>query len=344
MSPTEQAAETTIPGAAVVPGRRFVSIVTPTYNEASNVDELARRIRGVMDAIPDLDWEHIVIDNASVDSTVERVKRIIANDERVRMIVNARNFGQLRSPCHALLQARGDAVIVLASDLQDPPELIPELLRPWYAGAPVVAAVKRRTDEGFFLRSARSLYYALLERVADVAIVRDFTGFGLYDRKVVERLRDVPDAFPYLRGLVSDLGFAVARVPFDKPQRQRGLTSNSFFSLYDLAMVGLTTHSRVPLRMASMTGFVLSLLSAMVGIAYVIYKLLFWYQVPFGIAPLLIGMFFLGSVQLFFIGMLGEYLGIVHATTLRRPWVVERERVNWVDDSAPRAKGPSPQA
>jgi len=324
-----------------VPSRRLLSILTPTYNEESNVDELARRIRCVMEGLPHLDWEHIVIDNASVDSTVERVKRIIATDKRVRLIVNARNFGQLRSPCHGLIQARGDAVVILASDLQDPPELIPQLLEAWASGFPVVAAVKRGTEESFALRMVRRLYYVLLERVADVAIIRDFTGFGLYDRKVVERIREVPDAFPYLRGLVSDLGFAVARVPFDKPERKRGLTSNNLFSLYDVAMVGLTTHSRVPLRMASMTGFVLSMLSALVGSAYVGYKLLYWDQVPFGIAPLLMGMFFLGSVQLFFIGMLGEYLSIVHATTLRRPWVVERERVNWTDDSAAPATGPS---
>jgi glycosyltransferase involved in cell wall biosynthesis len=340
MSELEQASNPSeLEGAA--PPRRLISIVTPTYNEESNVDELARRIRCVMEGLPHLDWEHIVIDNASVDSTVERVKRIIASDKRVRLIVNARNFGQLRSPCHGLIQARGDAVILLASDLQDPPELIPELLEAWSAGFPVVAAVKRRAEESLALRMVRRLYYVLLERVADVAIIRDFTGFGLYDRQVVERIREVPDAFPYLRGLVSDLGFAVARVPFDKPERRRGLTSNNFFSLYDVAMVGLTTHSRVPLRMASMTGFVLSMLSAFVGCAYVGYKLLYWDRVPFGIAPLLMGMFFLGSVQLFFIGMLGEYLSIVHATTLRRPWVVERERVNWVDDSAARATGPS---
>jgi glycosyltransferase involved in cell wall biosynthesis len=318
-----------------------VSIVTATFNEQDNVEELSRRIRDVMSQLPRYDYEHIFIDNASTDATVERVKHLIESDERIRLIVNVRNFGQVRSPTYGVLQAEGDVVVSLASDLQDPPELIPRFLQQWEQGFKVVAGVKARVEEGFLIGAARSAYYQLLRRISDVEVIAGFTGFGLYDRCVVRELRRLNDAYPYLRGLVSELGYAVARIPFDKPARRRGMSSNGLLSLYDMAMLGITSHSRAPLRVATMTGFGFSLLSAFVAFGYLVAKLLFWERIPFGFAPLLIGVFFLGSLQLFFIGVVGEYLGAVHLNVLKRPLVVEKERVNWPKESPRLDRGPT---
>jgi glycosyltransferase involved in cell wall biosynthesis len=311
------------------PRRKRISIVTPTYNEENNVDELCDRIRDVMETLPQYEWEHLFIDNASVDGTVDRIRARIAVDPRVGLIVNVRNFGHVRSPYYGIIEADGDAVISLASDLQDPPELLPRFLEGWEEGFKVVAGVKAKTEEGFVIGAMRGLYYRLLARIADVEVIQGFTGFGLYDREVIVHLRRLDDAYPYLRGLVSELGYAHKAIPFDKPARKAGKSSNNFFSLYDLAMLGFVSHSRVPLRVAAMVGFLFSMLSGVVAVGYFVAKILFWESIPFGFAPLIIGVFFLGSLQLFFVGVLGEYLGVMYLNILRRPLVVERHRVNW---------------
>jgi glycosyltransferase involved in cell wall biosynthesis len=311
------------------PRRKRISIVTPTYNEENNVDELCDRIRDVMETLPQYEWEHLFIDNASVDGTVDRIRARIAVDPRVGLIVNVRNFGHVRSPYYGIIEADGDAVISLASDLQDPPELLPRFLEGWEEGFKVVAGVKATAEEGFVIGAMRSTYYRLLAKIADVEVIQGFTGFGLYDRDVIVHMRELRDAYPYLRGVVSELGYPHKKVPFDKRARKAGRTSNNFFTLYDLAMLGFTSHSRVPLRIAAMTGFALSMLSGSVAGGYLAMKLLFWDNIPFGFAPLLIGVFFLGSLQLFFIGLVGEYLGVMYLNVLRRPLVVEKERLNW---------------
>jgi len=307
----------------------LISIVTPCYNEEDNVAELHRRIADQFAAMPDLDYEHVFIDNASIDGTVAAIRRLASADSHVKAIVNSRNFGHIRSPMHALLQVRGDAVITMAADLQDPPELIPAFVAKWREGYRVVAGVKPRSAESALMAMVRRGYYQTVGRIADVRLIANFTGFGLYDRSVVEIARRYDDPYPYFRGMVADIGFAHVEIPYDKPRRSRGITKNNFYTLYDLAMLGITSYSKVPLRLATMAGFSLSLVSLLIALAYLVLKLVFWDRFGLGMAPVLIGMFFLASVQLFFIGILGEYIGNIHTQVLKRPLVIERERINF---------------
>lgn len=307
-----------------------VSIVTPCYNEESNILHLYERIIAVLDTCPGYAYEIIFIDNASTDNTVTLVKSLIEKDSRVRLIVNARNFGHIRSPYYGLLQATGDAVILMASDLQDPPELIPEFIKQWEAGFKIVAGVKTTSEESRLFFKIRKMYYAMVNRISNIKLINNFTGFGLYDQSVIDVLKGLNDSYPYLRGLVSELGFDVAQVEFNQPQRQRGITKNNFYTLYDIAMLGITSHSKVPLRMAVFAGFCLSAASLMMAFFYLVLKLLFWNTFALGTAPLLIGLFFFASVQLFFLGLIGEYVGNLQTQILNRPLVVEKERVNFL--------------
>ncbi|MBZ0096125.1 MAG: glycosyltransferase family 2 protein [Sulfuricella sp.] len=308
---------------------KLISIVTPCFNEEGNVDELYTRIRDQMATLPQYGYEHIFIDNASTDNTVAKIKEIAARDQRVKLIVNVRNFGHVRSPIHAILHAKGDAIIGMASDLQDPPELIPKFLTRWAEGFKVVLGVKPSSRESFAMSLVRRLYYRTIGRISDVQLIPDFTGFGLYDREVINIIRDLEDPYPYFRGLISELGFEYATIPFEQPRRIRGITKNNFYTLYDLAMLGITSHSKVPLRIATMAGFALSGVSLLIALGYLIAKLLFWDSFSLGSAPILIGIFFFASVQLFFIGILGEYIGAIHTQVLKRPLVIEKERVNF---------------
>ena len=314
----------------------FISIVSGTFNEEDNVEELYERVKRVFqERLPDDSYEMIVIDNASTDGTVAVLKRLAANDVRLKIIVNNRNFGHIRSPVHAILQARGDAVVAIASDLQDPPELIPELVAKWREGYSIVAGVKPKSLETPLMWVVRRLYYRVIGAIADVDLVQNFTGFGLYDGSVIEAIRKLDDPYPYFRGIISELGFRVAQLPYTQHPRVRGITKNNFYTLYDLAMLGITSHSKVPIRLATMAGFALSLLSLAISFTYLVLKLMFWEYFGFGTAPILIGLFFFSSVQLFFIGLLGEYVASIHTQVLKRPLVVERERVNFdnVQDS-----------
>lgn len=306
-----------------------VSIVTPCYNEENNVFPLYERITAVLDTCPDYAFEIIFIDNASTDNTVDTIKSLIKKDSRVRLIVNARNFGHIRSPYYGLLQATGDAVILMASDLQDPPELIPEFIKQWEGGYKIVAGVKTTSEESRLFFTIRKIYYSMVNRIANIKLINNFTGFGLYDRRVIDIMKSLNDPYPYLRGLVSELGFDVAEVIFNQPQRTRGITKNNFYTLYDIAMLGITSHSKVPLRLAVFAGFALSATSLGMALLYLLLKLMFWNSFTFGTAPLLIGLFFFASVQLFFLGLLGEYVGNLQTQILNRPLVVERERVNF---------------
>jgi glycosyltransferase involved in cell wall biosynthesis len=309
--------------------QKLISVVTGCYNEEENVRELSRRIKAVFDALPEYDYEHILIDNASADGTQQILREMAAKDPKIRVIINTRNFGHIRSPYHGMLQGRGDAVVVMASDLQDPPEMIPDFLRKWEEGYKVVMGVKTQSQESAAMYAVRKLYYGLSGRLSDIKLVHNFTGFGLYDRVVITQLRQIDDPYPYFRGLVADLGHEAARIPFNQPRRKRGITKNNFFTLYDLAMLGVTNHSKVPLRMATMAGFALSAISLLIAFGYLIAKLFFWSQFAMGTAPILIGFFFFMSVQLFFIGMIGEYVGAIHTQVLKRPHVIEKERINF---------------
>lgn len=316
---------------------KIVSIVTPCFNEEENVEELYRRVRGVLEGLQDCDYEHIFIDNASTDGTVRAVKALAATDRRVKLIVNVRNFGHIRSPMHAMMQARGDAVVFMAGDLQDPPELLEALIAKWEAGYKAVVGTKRTSEETFAMALIRKLYYRVAGNIAEVRLVPDYTGFGLYDREIVEAIRRIDDPYPYFRGLIAELGYECAIVPYDQKIRRRGITKNNFYTLYDMAMLGITSHSKVPLRLATMLGFGLGFLSLIVSFGYLGLKLFYWEQFSLGVAPLLIGVFFFASIQLFFIGILGEYIGAIHTQVLKRPLVVERERVNFDEPQGSRA-------
>jgi glycosyltransferase involved in cell wall biosynthesis len=311
-----------------VPERKLISIVTPCYNEEDNIDELYERIVAVMATQP-YDYEHICIDNASTDRTVERIKEIAARDKRVKLIVNARNFGHIKSPYYGILQSRGDACILIASDLQDPPEMIAEFIKKWEDGYKTVLAVKPESDEASLMFFARKAYYRFITRISEVPLVKNATGAGLFDRVVVDILRNIEDSYPYFRGLLCEIGFPIATVPFKQPRRARGITKNNFYTLYDIAMLGITNHSKMPLRLMAMGGFLLSFLSLAVAFIFFIAKLVYWNSFQLGTAPIVIGIFFFGAIQAFFIGVLGEYIGSIHTQVRKMPLVVELERVNF---------------
>ncbi|WP_229207210.1 MULTISPECIES: glycosyltransferase family 2 protein [unclassified Duganella] len=306
----------------------MISIVTPCYNEEDNIDELYKRIAEVMASQP-YDYEHICIDNASTDGTLRKLKELAARDKRLKIIVNARNFGHIKSPYHAILQANGDACVLIASDLQDPPEMIPEFIKKWEAGYKTVLAVKPESEESSLMFFVRKAYYRFITRISDVPLVQNATGAGMFDRAVLDILRKIDDPYPYFRGLLCEIGFPIATVEFKQPRRARGITKNNFYTLYDIAMLGITNHSKIPLRLMAMGGFLLAFLSLIVALAFFVAKLCFWNSFQLGMAPLLIGIFFFGAIQAFFIGMLGEYIGSIHTQVRKMPLVVELERVNF---------------
>ena len=303
--------------------------MTPCYNEEENVRPLFEAVKKVFADLPQYEFEHLFIDNSSADRTVDILREMAAEDSRVKVIVNTRNFGHIRSPHHGLLQGQGDAVIALMADFQDPPEMIPLYLAKWEEGYKVVLGVKTSSDESAMMYFFRTLYYKFLDRVADVELIQHATGSGLYDQQVLDVLRKIEDPYPYVRGLIADIGFEVCKIEYHQAQRRHGISKNNFYSLYDLAMVGITNHSKFPLRLAALMGFVMSGMSLLIAAAYLVAKLMFWYRYPAGVAPVLIGVFFFASVQLFFIGVLGEYVGAIYTQVRNRPLVIEKERINF---------------
>jgi glycosyltransferase involved in cell wall biosynthesis len=308
---------------------KTVSIVTPCFNEEQNVFEVYDRVRTVMASLPGYRYEHIFIDNASHDNTLAILKYLAQTDQNVKVIANSRNFGPVRSPMHGMQEARGDVVIGVAADLQEPPELITDFIHEWEKGIPVVIAVKKTSDENRFVFWLRSQFYQLVNRLSDVETYAHFTGFGLYDRRVMDLVKSFNDPFPYFRGMIADIGLPHAEVVFNQPVRKRGVSHHSLFNLYEIAMLGITNLSKVPLRLVTFTGFFLSVLSVLTGLGYLIYKLIFWGRFSTGMAPVLIGLFFFASIQLLFMGIVGEYVGAIHTHVQKRPLVIEKERINF---------------
>ena len=313
-----------------------ITVLTPCYNEADNVRTLYERVRAVFQPLTGYTYEHLFIDNASTDATVAILREIAAADRNVKVIVNTRNFGHVRSPYHALLQCRGDAVIGMAADLQDPPELIPAFLAKWREGYKVVLGVKEKAEESALMSAIRRAGYQVIDRLSEVKQVRNSTGFGLYDKAFVAVLRRLPDPYPYFRGIVAELGFRYATVPYTQPQRVRGFTKNNLYTLYDLGVQGIVNHSRIPLRVATIVGFISSVITLLAALVYFVMKMLFWYNLPIGVAPVIIGLFCVASVQLFFLGVLGEYVGSIYTQVRNRPLVVEQERINFDAADQPR--------
>lgn len=306
-----------------------ISFVSPTYNEEQNVDELYCRVTAIWVLYPQYQFEYIVIDNASTDATVEKLKSLAKEDPRLKIIVNIRNFGHIRSPYWGLMQASGDAVIYFASDLQDPPELIPKFIEEWERGFGVVLAVKPVSEGNWLIHFFRKSYYRLLNKISDVELINDTTGFGLYDKRVIDEIRKIRDPYPYLRGLICELGFPTKQIPFNQPRRLRGVSKNNFYTLFDIAMLGIVSHSLVPIRIASFLGMLIGGLSLILGFLFFIAKLIWWHSFPMGIAPIIIIALSLFGLLFIFIGILGEYIGSIQSYVQNRPIVVEQERINF---------------
>jgi len=313
--------------------RKKISILTPCYNEEGNIAELISAVRNVFSKLPQYDYEHVFIDNCSTDKTVTILKDIASSDKKIKIILNARNFGYIRSPFYGLLQCQGDAVILIVADFQDPPDLISTFLQKWEEGFKIVIGVKKQSKENPLVFALRKVFYRMLAKVADnhEPPIENFTGFGLYDQKFIEVLRKLDDPYPFFRGLITELGFNRYEVEFIQPLRKEGKSKSNFFSLYDLAMLGFINHSKLPLRLSAFIGFGTAVLSLLVAFIYFVYKLIYWDWFTAGVAPLVIGVFFFSSVQLFFIGVIGEYIGAIHTQVRKRPLVIEKERVNFED-------------
>lgn|SRR5574344_1187856 len=309
-----------------------ISIVAACYNEESNIDILYEKIKEQMDKFESkYEWEIIYIDNCSTDSTVEHLRKLASQDKHVKVILNSRNYGHIRSPFYGLINAYGDAVITIASDLQDPPELISQFINKWEEGYKLVLGQKTSSDESFYMYQIRKLYYFIIGKIADdnTEQLRQFTGTGLYDKCVVDVFRTYDDPYPYFRGMVSEVGFEKAFIPFNQPKRKNGITKNNFYTLYDMAMLGIVKHSKIPLRLVTFIGFLSSFICLFTALFYFIYKLLFWQSFEVGMAPLVIGLFFFASVQLFVVGIVGEYVGAIYTRVDKKPLVIEKERINF---------------
>jgi glycosyltransferase involved in cell wall biosynthesis len=308
---------------------KLISIVTPCFNEEENVEELYRQVKAIFEQLPQYRYEHIFIDNASTDKTVAILRQLATDDNQVKVIVNSRNFGHIRSPYYGLLQAQGDAVILIVADLQDPPELIKNFIQTWEQGNKIAIGVKPKSQESRLIFNIRRLGYYWINKIADIQLIKNFTGFGLYDKEVIHALHAYDDPYPYFRGMIADIGFNIVEIPYNQPKRQKGISKNNFYTLYDIGMLGITSYSKIPLRLAAMGGFFLSAVSLAISIIFFIVKLIFWNTFHAGIAPVLIGLFFFSSVQLFFIGLLGEYIASINTRVMKRPLVIEKERINF---------------
>ena len=308
-----------------------ISVVSGCYNEEDNLQEFYDRIVEAFRQLPDYTYEIILADNCSTDRSREILREIAAKDPQFKVILNANNFGHIRSPFNAMLQAKGDAVVLLCSDLQEPPEMIHDFVKQWEAGYQAVCGVKPKSRENPLMFQVRRFYYWLLASCSETPQIRNFTGFGLYDRKVINAIKKFNEPYPYFRGLVSEIGFRRVEVPFIQAARKHGKTKNNFFTLYDIAMTGFVSHTKLPLRLAAFVGFFLAMLSLLVAIGYFIYKLLYWQTFNLGLAPMVIGIFFFSSVQLIFIGVIGEYIGAIWTQVKNKPLVIEEERINFTE-------------
>ena len=316
--------------------RKKVSILIPCFNEEENVVPMSNAVVEMFEKqLPQYDYELLFIDNDSRDNTRPLLRQICKQNPKVKAIFNAKNFGQFNSPYYGILQTSGDCVISMVCDFQDPLELIPQYLEAWEEGYKIVIGVKSKTKEGLIMRGCRTLYYKLLHKMSQVDIIEHFTGSGLYDRDFVEVLRDLKDPTPFLRGIVAELGYRRKEIPYEQPKRRAGKTHNNFFTLYDAAMLSFTSYTKTGLRLATFLGMLLAFGSFMVGMVYLILKLCYWDRFDAGTAPLLIGIFFIGSILLFFMGLMGEYIISINQRVMNRPLVIEEERINFDPEDKP---------
>ncbi|OSM05114.1 putative glycosyl transferase family protein [Magnetofaba australis IT-1] len=317
-------------------------MVVACYNEVMNARMIYTAIKDVWECMPNHNLEILFIDNGSTDGTRDILRELAQEDpETVKVILNARNYGTVRSHPYGYLQATGDCVVSLAADFQDPPELIPDFVELWDQGNEVVYADRLASFESPVMASVRNIFYKLARRISDVDLIENFNGLGLYDRRVIELFRQMDDPYPYFRGIIAEIGLNRASVPYNQPTRRAGVTKNNFFTLYDIAMNGITSHSKMPLRLVTLSGFLLGAISLMAAVIYLIYKILFWDSFQLGMAPLVIGQFLFNSIIIFILGLIGEYIGFINTRILKRPMVVESERLNFAS-VPPDQRIPSP--
>ncbi len=309
---------------------KTVSIMVPCYNEEENVVPMSQALIAMFEQdLPQYDYEILFIDNHSTDTTRVKLRQLCAGNPKIKAIFNARNFGQFNSPYYGLLQTTGDCAIAVCCDFQDPVEMIPKFVAEWEKGYRIVIGRKTASQENKLMYALRGLYYKAIRKMSSVEQIEQFTGFGLYDRAFLEVLRDLDDPTPFIRGIVAELGFERKELEYTQPQRRAGKTHNNWYTLYDAAMLSFTSYTKIGLRIATFSGFIIALLSFLVGLVYLIMKLIWWDRFPAGMVPVLLGVFFLGSLQLFFIGLLGEYIMSINSRVMKRPLVVEEERLNF---------------
>ncbi len=306
-----------------------ISIVVPCYNEEENVEPISEAIIQQIEKLQNYTYELVLIDNCSTDKTKEKIIQLCEKNKNIKAIFNAKNFGQFNSPYYAMLQTTGDCTILIAADFQDPVEMIPQFIQEWEAGYKIVIGIKKKSQENKLIYFLRSIYYKLIKRLSDTDQIEHFTGFGLYDKDFIQVLKKLEDPTPFLRGIVAELGYQRKEIPYEQPKRRAGKTHNTFYRLYDAAMLSFTSYTKIGLRLATFLGILIGVLSFIIGLVYLILKLIYWDRFAAGMVPLLIGIFFLGAVQLFFIGLLGEYILAINTRVMKRPLVIEEKRINF---------------
>ena len=311
-----------------------ISVMIPCYNEEENVEPISKAIIDVFKTqLSNYDYEILFIDNDSQDKTREILRRMCEEDNHIKAIFNAKNFGQFNSPYYGMLQTTGDCTISMVCDFQDPVEMIPKYVAEWEKGYKIVIGIKTSSKENKLLYWFRSMYYKFIKKFSEVDQIEHFTGSGLYDKEFINVLRDLKDPTPFLRGIVAELGYKRKEIEYEQPKRRAGKTSNNFLRLYDAAMLSITSYTKIGLRLCSFIGIIIGGISFIIGLVYLIMKLTHWNQFAVGMAPMLIGVFFLGAVQLFFIGLIGEYIMSINVRVMNRPLVIEEERINFEDDN-----------
>ena len=305
-----------------------ISIITPTYNEVENIEKLYLEIKNQFVKIS-CDYEHIIIDNYSKDGTINKIKKLASTDKNLKIIINSKNYGHIRSPFYGLLQSSGDASILMASDFQDPVELIPEYIEKWKKGCKIVLGEKNTSEESNIKFSLRKLFYNFLNKISDFELTKNTTGSGIFDKSVIEKLKKINDPYPYFRGLIAELGEEIETIKFNQPLRKYGVTKNNIATLYDIGILGIVKHSRTPLRFMVVLGFISSAISFLIGIFYLIFKLFFWKSFVLGLAPIIIGIFIVSSIQITLLGLVGEYIGVILLHQRNLPLVIEKERINF---------------
>ena len=309
-----------------------ISVVVPCYNEEENIENICMAITKELEKLNNYDYEIIFIDNDSKDKTKELIEKQCNKNKKIKAIFNARNFGQFNSPYYAMLNSTGDCTILICADFQDPVEMIPQFIKEWENGYKIVIGIKKDSQESKIMYFFRSCYYKIIKKFSNIEQIEHFTGFGLYDKQFIDILRNLDDSTPYLRGIVAELGFKRKEIPYKQPNRKAGKTHNNFYTLYDAAMLGFTSYTKIGLRLATFFGMIVGILSFIIGLVYLVLKLIYWDRFVAGMAPIIIGIFFLGALQLLFIGFLGEYILSINRKVMKRPLVIEEKRINFKED------------